>query len=78
MVEQENAEKLLEIPILLFISNGTGTGWDVKEWRKYQFDLLKKIQNGSYIELDVPHYIHDHEYVKISQEIKKYLLNLEE
>lgn len=77
LVEQENAKKPLEIPVLLFISNGTGTGWDAKEWKTYQLNFLEIIQNGDSIELDAPHYVHDHEYVKMSQDIKTYLLSLE-
>lgn len=71
---KENAETVTEggtpqIPMLLFVSNGTGTGWDKDAWRSYQIEFAEACQNGTVIEIDCPHYIHDYQYEMISKEI---------
>lgn len=66
------------VPILLFISDGSGgTGFDMKTWRQIPKDYLSMTQNGRFIELDCPHYIHDYEYEKISKEMKSFLVTIE-
>lgn len=62
-----------KVPMLLFISNGEGTGWDENTWRAYQINYLQNVEDGEYIELDCPHYIQDYEYERISSEIKSFL-----
>lgn len=76
---KENA-KLVEsmgvpqLPMLLFISNGSGgTGFDEETWRKIPIEYISGAQNGKYIELDCPHYIHDYEYEAISENIMEFL-----
>lgn len=49
-------------PMLLFISNGQGTGWDTETWRKVQINYIRNIENAKYIELDCSHYVHDYKY----------------
>ena len=62
------------VPMLLFISDGSGgTGFDMETWRKIPKDYLSMTQNGRFIELDCPHYIHDYEYERISKEMKSFL-----
>lgn len=75
---KENARKvenigIPQVPMLLFISNGKGTGWDEEAWKSFQLDYIQNVENGKYTELDCPHYIHDHEYEKISIEIKDFI-----
>lgn len=75
---KDNAEKvdrqgIPQTPMLLFISNGAGTGWNEAEWRAYQENYAAQVQGAKTIVLDCPHYIHDHEYVRISEEIKTFL-----
>ncbi len=66
------------VPILAFISDGSGgTTFDEKTWRDISKRYIAKFSNSKYIDLDCPHYVHDHEYVKISKEIKEYLKGLE-
>lgn len=65
-----------DIPILLFISNGQGTGFDEDTWRQSQKDYSMGVANGSYIELDCPHYVHDYEYEQISKEIKRFITGM--
>ena len=62
-----------QVPMLLFVSNGVGTGWNENEWREYQSDYSESVENSKLINLDCPHYIHDYEYNEISEEIKIFL-----
>lgn len=76
---KENASKvesdnIPQIPMLLFVSNGDGTGWDKEIWRSYQREYIANIANGKMIELDCPHYVHDYEYKAISESIIAFLL----
>lgn len=63
-----------QVPMLLFISDGTGgTGFDKETWRRIQEKYISEVESGKYIELDCPHYVHDYEYRRISEEIKSFL-----
>lgn len=62
-----------QLPMLLFVSNGEGTGWDQDTWRGYQEDFISRAENGRLIRLDCPHYVHDHAYERISEEIRAFL-----
>lgn len=75
---KKNAEKVANgqkviVPILLFTSNGEGTGFDVEKWHDVQYRFIESSLNGKLIELDCPHYIHDYEYKRIAEEIATYL-----
>lgn len=76
---KENAEKVKimgvpQLPMLLFISDGSDeTGFDKETWRKIQIDYISQVDNGTYIELDCPHYVHDYEYNAISENIEEFL-----
>ena len=60
-----------QVPMLLFISNGSGgTGFTEETWRRIPKEYIAGCDNASYIELDCPHYVHDYEYEKISEEIR--------
>ena len=68
-----------QLPLLLFISDGSGgTGFDKETWRSIPKEYLSQADGGSYIELDCPHYIHDHEYEKIAEEMTEFISGLEE
>ncbi len=76
---KESAKKVNEggipqIPMIMFSSNGSGTGWDETSWREFQKEYSAAC-GASLIELDCPHYVHDHEYVKISDEIRSFIEN---
>ena len=79
---KENAEKVdsmgtPQLPMLLFISNGSGgTGFDEETWRRIAIEYISQVNDGKYIELDCPHYVHDYEYKTISESIIEFLLNL--
>ena len=67
------------LPMLLFISDGSGgTGFDKETWRSIPKEYLSQADRGDYIELDCPHYIHDHEYEKIAEEMTEFISGLEE
>lgn len=61
-----------DVPMLLFASNGEGTGWNEEQWRSYPRQFLLD-SGGRLVELDCGHYVHDFEYTYIAQEIKEYL-----
>lgn len=62
-----------KVPMLMFVSNGSGTGWKEDLWREYQSSYIENVENAKLINLDCPHYIHDFEYKKISEEIESFL-----
>lgn len=76
---KENAETVSnmgtpQLPMLLFISDGSGgTGFDKETWRKIPVEYISQIDEGKYIELNCPHYVHDHEYKAISEGIVAFL-----
>ena len=75
---KENAEIVAKngvpkVPMLLFVSNGRGTGWDEEEWREYPNSYIEHVENGKLINLDCSHYVHDYEYERISEEIRVFL-----
>lgn len=75
---RENALKAEEgaiprIPMLLFASNGQGTGMDQAQWLSFQQDFVREAADARLIELDCPHYVHNHEYKLISEEIRVFL-----
>lgn len=77
---KENAKEVEKgdmpnIPLLLFSSNGQGTGFDEKAWIKFQKDFRVQA-NGSLIELDCSHYVHSIEYEKIAVELKEFIKRL--
>ena len=64
-----------QVPMLLFVSNGMGTGWDKEAWRSYQLKYVESVENGIVIEMDCPHYVHDYQYEKMSEEIINFISN---
>lgn len=62
-----------DVPILIFSSNGQGTGWPEYEWRGYQKEFINSCTDGTMIELDCSHYIHDIAYETIAKEMTAFL-----
>lgn len=63
-----------QVPMLLFLSDGSGgTGFSEEVWRGFQRDYLEGAAEGRSVELDCPHYVHDHAYQHISTEIRGFL-----
>lgn len=81
---KENAKKVEaigvpQVPMLLFISNGSGgTGFDEETWRRIPIEYISQVNNGRYVELDCPHYVHDYEYVAISEGIIEFLSSVDD
>lgn len=65
---------VVDIPILMFCSNGSGTGWNKEEWRKFQDDYINGSKRGKLINLDCSHYVHNHDYKKIAENIKSFII----
>ena len=78
-VVKDNANTLeknsiLRVPMLLFISDGSGgTGFTKENWRSIPKEYISGSDNASYIELDCPHYVHDYEFEEISKEIRNFI-----
>ena len=62
-----------QVPMLLFVSNGVGTGWSEDAWKQFQKDFVEKNEHAELIELSCPHYVHDYEYQLISEKIKEFV-----
>lgn len=65
-----------EVPMLLFVSNGSGTGWEEEAWRRYQKEYIKELSDGRLVELNCSHYVHDHEYEFMAEEIRNFIADL--
>lgn len=61
------------IPMLLFCSNGEGTGWDKAAWRGFQETFAQSLEGVTLVPLDCPHYVHDHAYQEIAEIIEGFL-----
>lgn len=68
-----NEGGVVDIPILMFCSNGKGTGWSQDEWRKFQYDYIGLNTRGKIVDLECSHYVHDHEYEKIAEDIRSFV-----
>lgn len=74
--QKVNSMGIPQLPMLLFISNGSGgTGFNMETWRKIPIEYVAQVHDGKYIELDCPHYVHDYEYKTISENIVVFLLD---
>ena len=62
-----------QMPMLLFVSNGSGTGWEEEAWRNYQKDYIQGVSDGRLVELTCSHYVHDHEYELIAEEMREFI-----
>ena len=63
------AGEIPQVPMLLFISNDTATTELTNATQRY----ANTVGNAKVIQLDCPHYVHDYEYNRISEEIKAFL-----
>ncbi|WP_285395828.1 alpha/beta hydrolase [Lysinibacillus sp. fls2-241-R2A-57] len=74
--EKVEAAGISNVPMLLFASNGQGTGWNEDTWNEFQKDFIGKRKDGKLIKLDCSHYIHDIEFKRIADESEKYIESL--
>ncbi|WP_265460214.1 alpha/beta hydrolase [Enterococcus sp. HY326] len=73
---KENAEKvktvsLNQIPLLVFSSNGIGTGIKPTTWLTIQKRISELSDVSKLVAFDCPHYVHNHKALEIADEIKK-------
>lgn len=80
MMEIKQSAALVEaggvpsVRMLLFVSDGTGgTGFDTETWRAIPKAYIAGHANAAVVELDCPHYVHDHLYDEISDRIRAFL-----
>lgn len=52
------------IPVLMFSSNGEGTGCNEDVRRSHQQSYIEKVEYGDKINLDCSHYVYDIKYEK--------------
>ena len=77
---KENSKKIKQeylnkVPMLLFVSNGKGTGFNKNEWEKIIKDYTKEL-NAEIICFNVEHYIHDILPEEISDKSKMFINKL--
>lgn len=71
--EEIKSRTMPDVPILLFVSDGTGgTGMDKDTWRGCAHDFASKCPNATVIELDCPHYVHNYETERIETDIRAF------
>lgn len=67
-----------EVPMLLFISDGKELQMERPEsWIQLQKEYVADNEEGTYIELDCGHFMHNIEYKRISEEMKAYIESLD-
>lgn len=67
---------ILDIPMLLFSSNGENTGWDGHEWIAIQKNFVNSSKNANLIILDSSHYIHTIDFERIARDAEIYINQL--
>ena len=63
--------------MLMFSSNGQGTGWNEGVWRAFQDNYAEMVEGAEIINLDCSHYVHDIEYRKIAKETEIFIKKLD-
>lgn len=67
----------VDVSMLMFCSNGKGTGWNEDEWRSFQNNYVNLNKKRRMVNLECSHYIHDYEYEKISEDIKSFVKEMD-
>lgn len=75
---KDNAKRVQEslpvdIPMLLFVSNGQGTGLDKSNWVGFQKDFVADQSNSKLIELNCSHYVHNIESIQIAEDSTRFI-----
>lgn len=78
---QESAEKVdamgpPQVPMLFFISNGNGTGWEKEQWQQYLIEYISRVPESQQVLLNCGHYVHDYEYETIALQSKNFINNV--
>ena len=72
-VEVVESKPYPNIPILMLVSNGKGTGMKKEIWKGCSKAFQENETNCEIIEYDAPHYIHDYKYNEISEDIDNFI-----
>ena len=75
---KENAKKVTssidsQIPTLLMVSNGGGTGFSQKDWRHYATSFSKNQENIEVIFYDAPHYLYHYQTKEVAAKIEEFI-----
>ncbi|MCM1194399.1 MAG: alpha/beta hydrolase [Firmicutes bacterium] len=78
---KNSAKKLKEIgaantPMLIFVSNGEGTGYSKTDWQRFAINYAENKPNCRYVLLDCSHYVHNIEYELIYAESLEFIKSL--
>lgn len=68
--------KIPDVPMLLFSSNGEGTGFNKEEWDGFQNEFIKRFENVEVIKLDQSHFLHNIEYEEIEEVSEEFIKRL--
>ena len=75
---KENAKKVTssidsQIPTLLMVSNGGGTGFSQKDWRHYATSFAKDQKNIEVTFYDAPHYLYHYHTKEVAEKIEEFI-----
>ena len=75
---KENAKKVTssihsQIPTLLMVSNGEGTGFSQEEWRQYATSFSKNQENIEVTFYDSPHYLYHYQTKEVAAKIEEFI-----
>lgn len=75
---KENAKKVTssfdsQIPTLLMVSNGGGTGFSQKDWRHYATSFAKDQKNIEVTFYDSPHYLYHYQTKEVAAKIEEFI-----
>lgn len=75
---KKNAKKVAssidsQIPTLLMVSNGGGTGFSQKDWRHYATSFAKDQKNIEVTFYDAPHYLYHYQTKEVAAKIEEFI-----
>ena len=75
---KENAKKVTssidsQIPTLLMVSNGEGTGFSQEDWRYYASSFAKDQKNIAVTFYDSPHYLYHYQTKEVAAKIEEFI-----
>lgn len=62
-----------QIPTLLMVSNGGGTGFSQKDWRHYATSFAKDQKNIEVTFYDSPHYLYHYQTKEVAAKIEEFI-----
>ena len=76
---KENAKKVnftsikSQMPVLLMVSNGKGTGFSQEQWRHYATSFAKNQENIELAFYDAPHYFYHYQTKEVIRSIEDFI-----